>query len=202
MEEPQRVEQKRRVFPLQSGDIKKCFGFSQTNCFSFFVCLFFFLLFFFLLLTGPDRCIFFSTCKQFFTEIPTVLLVESALHVHSFSQWVSMLPQIIDKIVETSDGPSSYARLCVNNLYWWHTADRELRVQNVKSSLALFESLGFVVHPTKSVLTPSHKIIYLGLEIDSTQMAVVPTLERKQKILSTCSLQNCCLKHLYWLPIE
>ena len=32
----------------------------------------------------------------------------SALHVHSFSQWVSMLPKIIHKIVETSDGPSSY----------------------------------------------------------------------------------------------
>ena len=32
-------------------------------------------------------------------------------------------------------------------------------VQNVKISLALFKSLGFVVHPTKSVLIPSHKII-------------------------------------------
>lgn len=39
-------------------------------------------------------------------------------------------------------------------------------VQNVKSSLALFESLGFVVHLVKSVLIPSHKITYLGFEID------------------------------------
>ena len=51
----------------------------------------------------------------------------SALHVHSLSQWVSMLPKIIHKTVETSDGPSSYARLCVNNLYWWHSADERLR---------------------------------------------------------------------------
>ena len=60
-------------------------------------------------------------------------------------------------------------------------------VQNVKSSLALFKSLGFVVHPTKSVLIPSHKIIYLGFEIDSQSMTVVPTLERKQRILNTDS---------------
>ena len=62
----------------------------------------------FFLLTGPERCIFLSTCKQIFTGISEVLFWGSALHVHSFSQWVSMLPKIIHKIVETSDGPSSY----------------------------------------------------------------------------------------------
>ena len=60
-------------------------------------------------------------------------------------------------------------------------------VQNVKSWLALFKSPGFAVHTTKSVLTPSHKTIYLGFEIDSQSMTVVPNLERKQRILSTAS---------------
>ena len=60
-------------------------------------------------------------------------------------------------------------------------------VQTVKSSLALFKSLGFVVHPTKSVLIPSHKTIYLGFEIDSQSMTVIPTLEKKQTILNTSS---------------
>ena len=54
-------------------------------------------------------------------------------------------------------------------------------VQNVKSSLALFKSLGFVVHPTKSVLIPSHKITYLGFEADSRSMTVIPNLEKKRK---------------------
>ena len=40
-------------------------------------------------------------------------------------------------------------------------------VENVATSLAIFENLGFVVHPVKSVLVPSHKITYLGFEIDS-----------------------------------
>ena len=37
------------------------------------------------------------------------------------------------------------------------------------------------------MLIPSHKTIYLGFEIDSQSMTVVPTLERKQRILSTAS---------------
>ena len=52
-------------------------------------------------------------------------------------------------------------------------------VQNVKSSLALFKSLGFAVHTVKSVLIPSHKINYLGFEIDSQSTTAVPTLGEK-----------------------
>lgn len=59
--------------------------------------------------------------------------------------------------------------------------------QNMKHSLALFQKLGFVVHPEKSVLEPSQKIKYLGFVIDSQHMTVTPTLERKQKILERCS---------------
>ena len=110
----------------------------------------------------------------------------SALHVHSFSQWVSMLPKIIHKIAETSDVPSSYARLCVNKSLFDDTLlmgySQKECVQNVRSSLALFKSLGFVVCPTKSVLIPSHKITYLGFETDSQSMTVASTLERKQNI--------------------
>ena len=37
--------------------------------------------------------------------------------------------------------------------------DSELEcVQNVKASLCLFEKLGFVIHPEKSVLAPTHVI--------------------------------------------
>lgn len=55
-------------------------------------------------------------------------------------------------------------------------------VQNVKESLSLLEKLGFVVHPVKSVLIPSHKIRYLGVEIDSEDMTVTLTTERKERI--------------------
>ena len=51
-------------------------------------------------------------------------------------------------------------------------------VQNVKASLCLFEKLGFVIHPEKSVLAPTHVITYLGFEINSVDMTV--TLRREK----------------------
>ena len=39
-------------------------------------------------------------------------------------------------------------------------------------TLKILESLGFVVHPDKSVFIPSHRLIFLGFVIDSVKMAV------------------------------
>ena len=52
-------------------------------------------------------------------------------------------------------------------------------VQNLKKLVGI--SLGFVVYLIKSVLIPSHKTIYLGFQIDSQSMTVVPTLEKNRK---------------------
>ena len=61
--------------------------------------------------------------------------------------------------------------------------DSELEcVKNVHASLDIFHKLGFVIHPTKSVLKPTQKITYLGFEIDSKDMTVRPTEEKKEKI--------------------
>ena len=63
-------------------------------------------------------------------------------------------------------------------------------VQNVKQSLALFQKLGFVVHPEKSVLVPSHKITYLGFVIDSQCMTVTPTLINNNNNYCICKAQT------------
>ena len=58
----------------------------------------------------------------------------------------------------------------------------------MKASLELLGKLGFVVHPVKSVLTPSHTITYLGFEINSSQVTITLTRERKgEKIYSSAS---------------
>ena len=59
---------------------------------------------------------------------------------------------------------------------------REECERNLSSSLALFQRLGFVVHPEKSVICPSNTITYLGFVIDSVLMRVTPTQERKDSI--------------------
>ena len=67
--------------------------------------------------------------------------------------------------------------------------DSELEcVQNVKASLCLFEKLGFVIHPEKSVLAPTHVITYLGFEINSVDMTVTLMREKKEK-----NLQYSCI---------
>ena len=35
-------------------------------------------------------------------------------------------------------------------------------IQSIKETMQLFRSFGFMVHPVKSVLEPSHRIQYLG----------------------------------------
>ena len=70
--------------------------------------------------------------------------------------------------------------------------DSELEcVQNVKASLCLFEKLGFVIHPEKSVLAPTHVITYLGFEINSVDMTV--TLMRDKKTKNKKKLQHSCI---------
>lgn len=54
---------------------------------------------------------------------------------------------------------------------------------HVSETLALVESLGFVVNYEKSVLVASTKIIFLGNVIDSKLMIVFLTDERKLSIL-------------------
>lgn len=53
---------------------------------------------------------------------------------------------------------------------------------NVKCTLELLRSLGFIVHPTKSVLLPIQCITYLGFNINSATMTVILTDSRKESI--------------------
>ena len=66
--------------------------------------------------------------------------------------------------------------------------DSELEcVRNVLASLDIFQRLGFVIHPTKSVLKPVREITYLGFVINSENMIVTPTDEKKKKIRDLAS---------------
>ena len=62
-----------------------------------------------------------------------------------------------------------------------------LAVLNVKETVRLLTKLGFIIHPIKSVLVPSQKITYLGVEIDSVDMKVRLTYERAKGIFNLCN---------------
>ena len=59
-------------------------------------------------------------------------------------------------------------------------------LSNVSGIVALLTKLGFLIHPDKSVLVPVQMITFLGFILDSIQMLVRPTLEKAQKLKTTC----------------
>lgn len=59
-------------------------------------------------------------------------------------------------------------------------------MQNVIDTVQLLRSVGFIVHPGKSVLEPSHCVQYLGVIIDSKQMITTLTPDRSADLLSCC----------------
>ena len=64
--------------------------------------------------------------------------------------------------------------------------------KNVLETIRLFDSLGLTIHPSKSSLIPTQKLIILGFVIDSVEMKVYPTEEKIEKIKNACKelLQN------------
>ena len=60
--------------------------------------------------------------------------------------------------------------------------------RNVIDTATLFTKLGFCVHPDKSVFNPTCRLVFLGFVLDSVNMTVEPTKEKKEKIISTCSV--------------
>ena len=59
--------------------------------------------------------------------------------------------------------------------------------QNITDTACLFSRMGFYIHPTKSVFTPSHILTFLGFILNSLEMTVSPTQEKFQKTTGACS---------------
>ena len=54
--------------------------------------------------------------------------------------------------------------------------------ETVNATVNLYDSLGFMIHPARSVFVPTQKLIFLGFLIDSVQMRVYLTNEKVAKI--------------------
>jgi hypothetical protein len=59
-------------------------------------------------------------------------------------------------------------------------------IGNINATIHLFQSLGFVVHEEKSVLTPCHRIKYLGFWLNSENMTVTLPDEKMTHIENAC----------------
>ena len=59
-------------------------------------------------------------------------------------------------------------------------------LNNTENTIELLQNLGFTIQPTKSILTPTKRIAFLGFVIDSVQMTLEITEEKKNKIHNLC----------------
>ena len=59
-------------------------------------------------------------------------------------------------------------------------------LHNIENTVELLQNLGFTIHPAKSVVTPTQRITFLGFVIDSVQMILEITEEKKSKIHNLC----------------
>jgi hypothetical protein len=68
--------------------------------------------------------------------------------------------------------------------------------QNVLDTVETSQRAGFVVHPDKFVFLPTYIIIYLGFILNSLEMTIKLTSEKKQKIktMITKAIENRCMK--------
>ena len=79
-------------------------------------------------------------------------------------------------------------------VYWWlrhlKNADDSLLLaqtfeeclDNLLSTISLLQELGFFIRTTKSKSVPTQKIIFLGSEIDTLNMTLTLTSEKKENI--------------------
>ena len=63
---------------------------------------------------------------------------------------------------------------------------KEKCLENVHDTIVLLQSLGFTIHPDKSIFEPAQKNTFLGFIIDSITMTITLTTEKKEKISNIC----------------
>lgn len=66
--------------------------------------------------------------------------------------------------------------------------------KNVVDTVKLLDSLGFVVHPEKSVFIPTQKLVFLGFTLDSVNMQVYLTPDKAVKLKQAATVMLHCKK--------
>ena len=59
--------------------------------------------------------------------------------------------------------------------------------ENINATVNVFDHLGFTIHRTKSILTPTQNIEFLGFVLDSKHMTIAITSKKKTKIHKLCT---------------
>ena len=108
----------------------------------------------------------------------------SVLQIYTLSQWAGFLSAKFTKLLKPvygtlrQSGHLSSSNIDDSNL---QGDDFNDSVTSVITTLKLFHTFGFVIHPLKSVTVPSLRITYLGFALHSIEMKIYLTQDKAQK---------------------
>ena len=81
---------------------------------------------------------------------------------------------------------SHYRNLCWSTDKCWAHIWCDENVENVVTSIKVLDSLGFVIHPSKSIFLPKHEITFLGFNINWQKMEITLTDTSKETLKACC----------------
>ena len=143
-------------------------------------------------LVGLNRsqgCLPLCTYQREGQEVPLIPMGGQRVRIPMSPFWPQQCPKSFYKAIEASDGPSSPERVEEHDIPGQYAADGAVQTGSntqVSGSLVADETAG--VQGQKSQLTPTNRLVYLGLTINTTHLTLTLTEKKVQKIIMGCQL--------------
>ena len=94
--------------------------------------------------------------------------------------------KILKPVLSTLHKEGHIASAYIDDIYLQGDSLEEC-LATVMKAIKLFTTLGFIIHPSKSTFIPSQKIKMLGFVLNSKDMTVSPTQDKRDSTIALCS---------------
>ena len=139
--------------------------------------------------TRFEGSILFSSIKSYIQKICSVSLVRETLRVSFSLFWTRPSTKNFYKITQNSSFSVMLPEHTKYNLLGQYAVDRLYNQRNVNGQrqlIFLLQQLGFVLNLKKSVLTPTQRIEFLGVTVDSLTMTLSLPEKKVSRVQKQC----------------
>ena len=126
----------------------------------------------------PQRCLPYSSSAEVTSEVPPVPLEVNDLPIQGNTLGLNIAPYVFTKFLKR---PLSLLRSHGIKIIAYlddmlvEASSKPLLRDQINTTISLLQALGFKVNWEKSLVTPHQTLEFLGIEIDSVQMATTDT---------------------------
>ena len=133
----------------------------------------------------PQRCILFSSSSSRLTEICKVSVEGQAISIPLPVFWTGACTKKFYQNNESSSSSFEKTQYKVDNIFRRHI-DTSFMSQRDGDGEGHSTHLGFTINFQKSVVQPTHKIKFLGVEVDSMSLKLSLPMEKVEQIIAQC----------------